>query len=239
MAFSHGKDAAIYVGGYKFTCYARSVSRSGRKQLADVTTLCDDAERFLPGQQGGSLSIEGLFDPTFAAVLDSEFGAGSALPVTYVVSSESGGGDAYVLQARSMSFDVQSQVGDAVAAVVEFQADGVVARGKHFGEADITGTGSAAFLTTAVQVGVAASHVYANAHVMAITSGTISSFEVYRNGTDTWSGSEIATVAFSNATAIGAEYYSSTLISSSQFYRPKASFTPSATATVLVAVATI
>lgn len=131
--FFHGKDAAVYITDStgterNLTSYATSVGLPTEVETAEVSTLGDDDKVYVTGLRDRTISIEGKWDATVDGYLAGlaggtargwkVFPAGSASSLPYYSGS-----------AILTSFEVSSDIGDAVSFTAEFQNSGAVTRG--------------------------------------------------------------------------------------------------------------
>lgn len=80
MAFGHGNDAVVKLDNAAgtltdITSYVTRVTLSRNGETADVTTLADDWTKLVGGMKNATISIEGPYDPTFAAIGNAALGA--------------------------------------------------------------------------------------------------------------------------------------------------------------------
>jgi hypothetical protein len=68
VAFNHGKQGAVYVGGYDLTSYITDADTAHSRDMAQTTTLGLGHHTFVPGQASAVLTLEGLFDGATGAV---------------------------------------------------------------------------------------------------------------------------------------------------------------------------
>lgn len=135
MAFSHGKATDFYLddnGGTArdLSSYLTDVTTSRGRSLADVTTFNQNAEKFLPGLQNGTISLTGKYDPTPAGYLNGLEVAGTATSTfTFFPAGSASGNIFFRGECWLESFDVSSSVSDANAMSASLRIDGTVTLG--------------------------------------------------------------------------------------------------------------
>jgi hypothetical protein len=131
--FFHGKDAAVYVtdsGGTErnLTEYATSVGIPVEVETAEVTTFNDDDKVYVTGLRDRTISIEGKWDGTVDGWLAGLLG-GTARAWKVFPAGSASGRPVYSGSALLVSYEVTSEIGDAIGFSAEFQNSGAVTRG--------------------------------------------------------------------------------------------------------------
>lgn len=130
--FIHGKDAEVYItdsGGTErnFTAYVTSVGIPVEVETSEVTTLNDDDKVYVTGMRDRTISIEGKWDATVDGYLNGLLGgtprAWKVFPAGSVTTRPYYSGSAILT-----SYEVTSEVGDAIGWSAEFQNSGAVTR---------------------------------------------------------------------------------------------------------------
>jgi len=68
MSRVHSKQSRILVNSTVASCDITGYTTTHRRNLADVTTVCEEGSRWLPGQLTGALSLKGLYDTAAASL---------------------------------------------------------------------------------------------------------------------------------------------------------------------------
>jgi len=131
--FFHGKDAEVYIndsGGTErnFTSYATSVGIPVEVETAEVSTLGDDDKVYVTGLRDRTISMEGKWDATVDGYLSGLLG-GTARPWKVFPAGSASGRPYYSGSAILTSYEVTSEIGDAIGWSAEFQNSGAVTRG--------------------------------------------------------------------------------------------------------------
>jgi hypothetical protein len=127
MAFIHGKGAAVLHGAYDLSSYLNDGSVAQDVETAETTAFGASAKSYIVGLRDATLSASGMFDGAASAidsVLTTSIGSDTNAPVTFAPNGATGGERAYILQAKTTSYEVSAPVGDVVAVSYDAQADG-------------------------------------------------------------------------------------------------------------------
>ena len=171
MAFRHGKNAKVLVGGYDLSAYFNEASVSEMVETGETTTFGTSAKTYITGLTDGTVSISGLFDGATGAVDTVLAGVlGSDTAVVFSVAPE---GLAitrrlYAGESRATSYEISSPVADVVSVSGELQVTGGVANSVSLCDlASVTATGNGTAVDNTSSTsngGVGVLHVTANAH---------------------------------------------------------------------------
>jgi hypothetical protein len=131
--FFHGKDAEVYITDSgsterNLTTYATSVGLPVSVETAEVSTLGDDDKVYVTGLRDRTISIEGKWDATVDGYFNGLLG-GTARPWKVFPAGSAAGRPYYSGSAILTSYEVTSDVGDAIGFSSEFQSSGAVTRG--------------------------------------------------------------------------------------------------------------
>lgn len=131
--FFHGKDAEVYISdsgntSRDLSAYATSVGLPVSVDTAEVSTLGDDDKVYVTGLRDRTISIEGKWDATVDGYLSGLLG-GTARAWKFFPAGSAAGRPVYSGNAILTSFEVTSDIGDAVGFSSEFQSSGAVTRG--------------------------------------------------------------------------------------------------------------
>lgn len=127
MAFIHGKSAGVMHGVFNLSSFLNDVSVAQDVEAAETTTFGGSAKSYIVGLRDATVSASGMFDGSAAAVdevLTSAIGSDTLAPLILAPSGLTGGTRAYILQAKTTSYEVSSPVADVVSVSFDVQADG-------------------------------------------------------------------------------------------------------------------
>jgi hypothetical protein len=127
MAFIHGKSAALIHGANALTSYLNDGSVSQDVETAETTAYGSTAKTYITGLRDATLSASGMFDGDANAVdqvLAASIGSDTLAPVIFAPAGLTGGDRAFILQAKTTSYEVSAPVGDVVSVSYDAQADG-------------------------------------------------------------------------------------------------------------------
>ena len=134
MSFTHGKVTVFKLdnsGGslVDLSSYLTSVSFPRAQELAETTTFGATAKTFIAGFGDATISIEGNWDPTPDAQLNSVMGQAATLSFEYGPEGSSNGVDAkYYGECILTSYETSSGINDVTTFSAEFQVSGAVSR---------------------------------------------------------------------------------------------------------------
>lgn len=129
MAFIHGKDAAVIHGTTSLTSFLNDGSVSQDVETAETTVFgaAGGAKTYITGLRDATVSASGMFDGNADAVdekLSASIGSDTLAPVLFAQSGTTVGNTAYILLAKTTSYEVSAPVGDVVSVSYDAQADG-------------------------------------------------------------------------------------------------------------------
>lgn len=169
MAFIHGKGAGVVHGVFNLSAFLNDVSVAQDVEATETTAFGNSAKTFIVGLRDASASASGMFDGSALAVdaaLTASIGSDTLAPLLLAQSGLVGGATAYVLQAKTTSYEVSAPVADVVSVSFDVQADGGADSAILLVDlAAITGTGNGTSRDNTVLTsngGVAQLHVTAN-----------------------------------------------------------------------------
>ncbi len=125
MAFRHGKNAAFTLNAVPLATFINSMELGFENDLADTTTYGATWKSGLTGIPGGTISLEGFYDPTATtgpgAVLYPLFLAGTAVTGLAYPGGTASGQILYTITSGCivMNYDESSPVSDIVAWTAE------------------------------------------------------------------------------------------------------------------------
>ncbi len=145
---AHSKSSRILVNETTASCDITNYSLRHSRNLVQITTICDDGARWLPGQLVGALALQGLFNSTtgsfFREAADA-VGVDNGYLVTALPEGFTVGTPAFLAVSDLSSFSVHANVKDAVKASIDATPDdgidwGVLLHDSTAETADGTGT---------------------------------------------------------------------------------------------------
>lgn len=129
MAFIHGKDAFVSVGGTDLSDYTNSVEFNSEADSHDVTTFGQSAHIFQSGLTNGSASLAGVYDSTSsgtpATVLTSLVGS-AASSMTYRPEGTGSGKPEKTVSVVVTAYNESVPVADMITWSAELQFSGAV-----------------------------------------------------------------------------------------------------------------
>lgn len=136
MTFTHGKKAVFKVdnsGGalQDISAFTTRVGFPETVDVAEVTALGATSKSYIVGLTDARITAEGKFDPALDAILAGIKGQDPT--VTYEYGPEGGtvGKTRYTGEAILVSYEKNSDLGDASSWTAEFQATGNVTRNTY------------------------------------------------------------------------------------------------------------
>lgn len=185
MAFIHGKNTGVLVGGGNLSAFFNEASASQDVETAETTTFGSSAKTYIIGLKDGTMSVSGMFDGAADSVdeqIEAVLGAEAASVATIAPEGLTIGKTSYSCDARKTSYEISSPVGDVVSTSLSIQADGGIDRGVLLGAATaVTSTGEGASQdnsASSADGGVGYLHVTAN------TRDGASTFKVQHSSDD-------------------------------------------------------
>jgi hypothetical protein len=190
MAFQPSYKSRVLLGSLNLSCQIRNMTLDESIDMVDVSTICDQAKQFIPGQPDGTFSADGPLDvatstaapfPTLTA-----WKATSALPLTYAPRGLTTGTEVMLGDALASSFQsTNTPTGSADFSISAQLTDGIDpgVSVEDLTAVTIDTTGVARDLTAAsTNGGVAHLHVSA---FSGLTSDVIT-IEQSANGSTSW-----------------------------------------------------
>jgi len=131
--FVHGKNVKVFIDQYDFSAYFTDVSNSNSVETAEVSAFGSPAKEYIPGLKDGTISLNGMWEPTTLVGTDEYFGTafGGAAKEKIIVApaGHSLGARAMMLESDNTSYEVSAPIGDVVQANAEFQSSNGVDHG--------------------------------------------------------------------------------------------------------------
>lgn len=131
MTFIPGKKGRIILGDFSFSAYVTDVTPAFNVDMLDVTTMADDAKRFIPGQNTSTMGLKGFLDPdgTSDAQYDQINDWTGAEAVTYGPNGLSIGSELLMRSALQSNVTHTSNLSSPVSFSLEMQSTGQTDRG--------------------------------------------------------------------------------------------------------------
>lgn len=178
MAFQFGTNAKVYLGAYDITTYFRRFGISRTKQLLETTSFGDTARDFIEGLKTGTISLDGLFEPTNDTQdeqLNAIFTSTTVTtPISLAPGNDTLGNLAYVAIPLDIEYSIDTPFEDLISVSAQMQASTEILRGHSLhalGAETTTGNGTGVNNGAASSLGGRLNH-----HVTAFSgsSGTLS-----------------------------------------------------------------
>jgi hypothetical protein len=132
MAFIHGKGTKILLDKYNLSGFFRGSSISDTTDSLETTTYGNDDKTYLAGLGDGTLSLDGLWDGSVAAVddlLKSWLKTTVGQTITIGQAGMAIGRPVRMLQGEETGYTIDDPVGDLVTVTAGIQANGGIERG--------------------------------------------------------------------------------------------------------------
>lgn len=209
MPFKHGRLAALYLGGNDVSPYFASADWAAKMTPADVTTFGAAWKSAIAGLADSTLTASGYYDSAYPAggndaVVQATLQVDNAV-VTYLPAGGLAIGDqARLILAETTDLKRGSKIGGAItfdwaATTTQAVGFGTVLHVLQSETGTISGTGDGLLQGVSSATGLVA-----NLHVTAISGGTLS-FKLQDSVLIGGAYTDIASGAFTNVTAIGAQ----------------------------------
>lgn len=211
MAFINAQQARILYGSQAISSVVRSVQPTASRDMIEVTTLADTGKAFIPGLTEWQLTVDGVFDNTTGAgsVLDqmtSPLASATTVAASIAPSGFTAGNPVWLVPAKTVTYEVQAQVANAVEyslALGAGSAPGIGISLADLAAVTATGTGGSQDNTTSSTNGF-----LAHLHVTAVSGTTPNLTAVVQHSSN---GSTWATLGtFTAATAATSEFITGT-----------------------------
>lgn len=125
MAFKHGVEATLSIGGTAFCGYIENAAMNLERELAEIRTLCSEAVERVAGLRNITFTADGAWDETADAALFDLWDG----DVTAVIAfSPDGGETTYTCDCFLGTYNITAGSGDKVGWSIDLASDGVVTR---------------------------------------------------------------------------------------------------------------
>lgn len=129
MAFASSNKSRVLAGSFSYSCYSRGFSASTSVDMLEVSTLCDDAKAFIPGQETSTASFDLIYDAAQAAHADT-WKTATKLPITYLPVGTAVGDDAFLFDSIRTEYSISTSVTGTVDATLSTQTTGDTGYGR-------------------------------------------------------------------------------------------------------------
>ena len=206
MSFINAQQTRILWGDIPLHAYLRSVTPSATRDMIEVSTLGDTSKAFIPGLTEWSLNVDGLFDSTTGAgsLLDditTTLTSGATVATSVAPDGFAAGNSVWLVPSKIVTYEVSSQVADAVGFSAAFGAGTAPALGTSITNlAAVTTTSNSASQDNSTS---STSGAVAHLHITAVsgTTPTLAAVVQHSTNNSTWS----TLGSFTTASAIGSE----------------------------------
>lgn len=123
MAFVSATKSRVLAGSASYSCYSRGFTMSSSVDMLEVSTLCDDAKAFIPGQESSTASFDLIYDEAQAAHAGT-WSTATKLPVTYLPDGAAVSERAFLLDSIRTEYSTTSSVTGTVDATLSTQTTG-------------------------------------------------------------------------------------------------------------------
>lgn len=130
MAFAHGKDTKVYVGGYDLTGYVRKQSTEATRETAESTVFGLNSKTYLSGLLDGTMALEGLCDGSTGAiepVLEAALSTSNTI-VSIVPQGNTLGLAMHNIKSEQTKYAIDSSKDDVVSLNADFQSSAGIER---------------------------------------------------------------------------------------------------------------
>lgn len=217
-------DSSIWIAGYEITDAAGSLALDTQVDAPECTNFGSSGWReYLPGMKSATFGVEGYMD-IGANLADDALFSRMGLGDQVISISPQGGAEgeiAYFARCTQGQYSVGGTLGEVAPFSLGAQADDTVVRGTvlHYGEETNTHNG------TALQLGAAASRIYAALHVFSGTGDIDVKVQSDDNSGMTSPTDQITFTQVGTATARSFEWASASGAVADDYWRMTATFT--------------
>ena len=114
MAFTHGKNAKLYMNGYNLTGYLDSIDSAGTNDVAEVSTFGTVQKPYVAGLEDGTLSMEGFFDGDITAAETAIFSAmGNSAVISWYPAGDTLGYAGFGMDADATAHSIRATLDGA------------------------------------------------------------------------------------------------------------------------------
>ena len=127
--FGTGKDSAFTYAGTSISSYVNNVDFSVDNKLLDVTCIGDKGLVKIPAFEEGKVGVEGFFDTTIDALIQSKRASGTAESFMYYPQGTASGKRTIAGSVVIGSYSVPTKPDEAVTFKLAFETSGSVTSG--------------------------------------------------------------------------------------------------------------
>lgn len=206
MPFINAQQTRILWGAQPLHAYLRSVTPSATRDMLEVSTLADTSKVFIPGLTEYSLNVDGLFDSTATTGsllndITTTLSSSATVATSVAPDGFTAGNSVWLIPSKIVTYEVSSQVADAVGFSAAFGAGTAPALGTSITDlAAVTSTSNSASQDNSTS---SANGAVAHLHITAVsgTTPTLAAVVQHSTNNSTWS----TLGSFTTASAIGSE----------------------------------
>ena len=191
MAFINSTNTKMLYADQAFESYLRTVTPSAAIDMLEVTSLADTSKAYVPGLLDYSLNLDGMFDDSASATsvwtaITTPIGASTSVVTSVAPSGFAVSNPVWLIPARTVNYEVQSQVADVVTFSMSIGSSDTASTGVSLASLTAltaTGTGTSVDNAAATSNGfVAHIHVTASAG----TTPTMTALVQHSTNNSTW-----------------------------------------------------
>lgn len=123
MPFVSATKSRVLAGTLSASCYSRGFSLSSGVDMLEVSTLCDDAKVYIPGQESSTASFTLIYDEVQAAHADT-WATATKLPVTFLPGGAAVGDAAFLIDSIRTEYATTTSVTGTVDASISTTTTG-------------------------------------------------------------------------------------------------------------------
>lgn len=123
MPFVSATKSRVLAGTLSASCYSRGFSLSSGVDMLEVSTLCDDAKVYIPGQESSTASFTLIYDEAQAAHADT-WATATKLPVTFLPGGAAVGDAAFLIDSIRTEYSTTTSVTGTVDASISTTTTG-------------------------------------------------------------------------------------------------------------------
>lgn len=135
MAFVHGKESVFSIDSVELTAYLTDITFNNTVDMAETSTMGNEAKTYISGMSDGTFSISGRYDSTAStgpnAVLNGLVAGKTVVAFEYGPEGDTNGDVKYTGNCFLTAYNVSSPVGDVVAFTADFQVTGAITEGTY------------------------------------------------------------------------------------------------------------
>ena len=131
MAFAHGNKAKMTINSVDYSCYLKETGLDMSIDKPETTVLCNTAKTYIPGNTDATAPLEGLFDPTVDAAINTAIATGTTVALLYQPQGTTAGLPRYTANGFFTKYSIKTNTTDAGTWSGEFQLSNGWTRGTN------------------------------------------------------------------------------------------------------------